>query len=415
MAELSNFSLTIILFCLITATSFFSLSETSMLSLNRYRLRHLAKGQNRSAKRVLSLLDAPDKLLGLILIGNTFANILAGAIFTILALRLWGEQSVALATLGLTLLILVLGEIAPKTVAVIYPLNIALAISWPIRILLWLFYPLVWFINKLTNGLLRCLGVKLKKNADTVTHDELRSILHEASGVLPSVHKNMLLSLLDLEKLTVDDIMVPKAEIEGIDLDWSMEKILQSIIQSEHLFLPVYQEDVDNIKGILNLRDIISRMSDKVLTKENILQVAKSPYFIPAGTPLNAQLLHFRHENRRCGLVVDEYGEIEGWISVEDILEEVLGEFSSPQVVSSLLNERQSDGSYLVDARIAIRELNRKNHWSLPVNGPKTLNGLILEYLEQMPTPGLSMKIEGYVIEVLAVSENKVKRVRILP
>lgn len=411
---MSDLMLLITLIFLVLIACFFSLSETSMMSLNRYRLRHLARGKQRNAKRVLTLLDSPDRLLGLILIGNTFANILAGSVFTMLAIRLWGEHSVALATLGLTMVILVIGEIAPKTVAVIYPLNIALAVSWPIKVLLWVFYPIVWFMNMVSNGVLRLLGVKLKKGtSETLSHDELRSIVHEAGVILPSIHKNMLLSLLDLEKLSVDDIMVPKNEIDGIDLSLGMEDILYKITHSKHVYLPVYREEIDSIEGMLKMRDVFPRLADKTLTKENILQICKEVYFIPSGTPLNTQLLNFRHEQQRCGLVVDEYGDIEGFLSVEDILEEVVGEFSATNLVEEPINALQKDGSYIVDARVSIRDLNRKNNWHLPVAGPKTLNGLILEYLEYLPSPGICFRLEGYFIEILSVDENRVGQVKV--
>lgn len=409
----SDLGLWLTLVFLILVCCFFALSETSMMSLNRYRLRHLARHQHRAAKRVLGLVEVPDRLLGVILIGSTFANILSSAVFTILAIRLWGEKSIGLATVGLTFVILIFGEIAPKTIAALHPMRVALLMSGPVKLLLTICYPLVWLANVITNNFLRLIGIKINKTTTEVLNsEELRTLVHEAGAILPSVHKNMLLSLLDLEKLTVDDVMLPKGEIKGINLADELTVIKEHIIHSQHLILPVYNEHVNDVRGMLHVRDILSQLSSGTVTKENIIEVLKAVYFIPEGTPLNTQLLNFRHENQRCALVVDEYGDVQGMVTIEDILEEVVGEFSSSVLFQEPLVDLQRDGSYIVDASINVRELNRKNDWQFPVDGPKTLSGLIIEELEMIPPVGFCLKIKNYHLEIISVSENLVKKVR---
>ncbi|MBI5448656.1 MAG: HlyC/CorC family transporter [Gammaproteobacteria bacterium] len=410
-AEMTLFG---ILVFLVMVCSFFSLAETSMMSLNRYRLRHLARHQDRAAKRLLKLIEVPDRLLGLILIGNTVVNVLASAVATLLAIRFWGENTVGFATVLLIFVILIFGEIAPKTVAALHPLRIALVISAPIRFLLMICYPLVWLVNMVTNGFLRLIGVKINKNtSEALNSDELRTLVHEAGAILPSMHKNMLLSLLDLEKLTVDDIMLPKGDIKGIDLTWSTQQIISHVVTSSHLTLPVYQEHIDEVKGMLRVGDVISALTHEKLTKEVILENMRPAYFIPEKTPLNTQLMNFRHEKQRLALVVDEYGDIQGLVTIEDILEEIVGEFSTSILFQVPQVELQKDGSFIVDASMNIRELNRKQGWQLPIEGPKTLSGLIIEELGMIPPVGFCLKIADYQLEILSVKERLIKRVRV--
>jgi len=414
MDHLSNYVL-ILLFCfLVLLCCFFSLAETSMMSLNRYRLKHLARHKNRIAKRVLKLIERPDRLLGLVLFGSTFSNILVSAVFTILAIRLWGEENVGLAITILAGIILIFGEIAPKIVAVSYPLRVAFLVSGLIKGLLILFSPLVWGVNKITNGFLRLLGVKIKKNViENLSQDELRTLVNEAGTILPSAHKNMLLSLLDLEKLTIEDIMVPRGQITGIDLSTDIEKINYEITHSVHLYLPVYEGHINDVKGMLKMRDVIPCLRQTPLTKDIVLQILKPIYFIPMGTPLISQLLRFRRENERCGLVVDEYGDVQGFLSIEDILEEVVGDFSSSLAYQPKLVELQEDGSCFVNASINLRDLNKQNKWQLPVAGPKTLSGLIVETLGFIPPSDFCLRIDHYLLEIVAVKENKVRKVKV--
>lgn len=405
-----------ILVFLIFASGFFSASETSMMAINRYRLRHLAAKKHKAAKRVCDLLERPDRLIGVILLGNNFVNILASSIATVIAIDLMGEAGVPVAAALLTVVILIFSEVTPKTIAATNPERIAFPASLLIKPLLQLFYPLVWALNIAGNGLLKLIGIS-QHNDDNhrLSSEELRTVVHEAEGIIPKRHQQMLLSILDLEKVTVDDIMIPRHEIIGIDLNSPLDMIREQLATAQHTRLPLYRENIDNVIGILHLRKIVRLFEDE-LDKEDLEKTARDLYFVPEGTPLNTQLLNFQRHKRRIGLVVNEYGDIQGLVTLEDILEEIVGDFTTnPADVLTPDFHPLDDGSYLVDGSITVRELNRAMKWYLPTEGPKTLNGLILEYLEAIPEAGISLRLEGYPIEIMQTGDRVVKTVRIYP
>jgi Mg2+/Co2+ transporter CorB len=401
---------------LILLSGFFSAAETALMAINRYRLRHKAKMQKHYAILILKLLKRPDRLLGMILIGNCVANIFASSLATLLAIHFMGNDGVALFAVVLTLIILVFAEVAPKTVAALYSEKVARVVAYPVLILLKLFYPLVWFINTLSNGLLHLLHVKVSGQiAEPLSREELRSAVFEGTGKVPHQYQRMLLGILDLNKVTVDDVMIPRHEIIGIDLEHSWETIQKQIAQSNHDWLPVYRENINKIAGVLHVRDLLQRGLDKQLNKDQLLKAISEPYFVPEGTLLNIQLHHFQNTNKRMAVIVDEYGEIKGLLTLKDILEEVLGEFTSSVNTASKMIRKQSDGSFLANGAITVRELNRVTQHHLPIGGPRTLSGLIIEYLESIPHVGTCVLIGGYPIEILEVKDNRVKLARIFP
>jgi Mg2+/Co2+ transporter CorB len=400
---------------LILLAAFFSAAEIGMMSINRYRLRHLVRKKNRAAKRVSELLERPDRLLGVILIGNNFATILASSLATVIAVHWYGEVGVGLAAIVLTFVMLIFSDITPKTLAALYPQQIAFAFSLVLKFLLTVCYPIVWFVNGIANGLLRLFGIKLKRGGlDALSHEELRTIVHEATGKTLSGYQGMLISILDLANVTVEDIMIPRNEIMGIDLNQNWESILEQLTESHHTRLPLYKESIDHVEGVLHLRHALNLLASKKLNKETLIGIASEPYFVPEGTALNIQLINFQQEKSRSALVVDEYGDIQGLITLEDILEEIVGEFTTN--LSTAKNVRRNrDGSYTVNGGAMVRELNRNLDWDLPTRGAKTLSGIIVEYLEMFPQTGLCLRLADYPMEILEVEENMVKTVRIWP
>ena len=405
------------LFVLIVFSAFFSGSETGLISLNRYRLRHMSRDGHPGALRASELLKRPDRLIGVILLGNNFVNILASAIATIIALRLIGEEGIMVATLLLTVVILIFAEITPKTLAALHPERFAFPATLLIRPLLKVLYPVVWAINTVPSAMLSLMGVRHRSlEGQHLSSDELRTVVNEAGSLIPQRHQEMLLSILDLEQATVEDIMIPRNEIVGIDLDADWEDIQQQLATSQHTRLPVYRGDIDNVLGFVHLRNVLAISTNRRPNREDLEGVIREAYFVPEGTPLNTQLLNFQTQRRRIGLVVDEYGDIRGLVTLEDILEEIVGEFTTdPAAATNQDIQLQEDGSYLVDGSTSIRDLNRVLQWSLPTTGPKTLNGMITEYLEAIPDPGTSLLLEGYPIEILQIANNSIKTVRIDP
>lgn len=405
-----------ILFFLIILSGFFSGSETSLLSLNRYRLRHLAKAKHAGAMRASRLLKRPDRLIGIILLGNNFVNILASAIATLIALRLLGESGVWIATAILTMIILLFSEVAPKTLAALHPERFAFPASFILAPLLRLFYPLVWLINTIANSLLRPFGISATdETTQQLNREELRIVVNEAALMIPQRHQQMLLSILDLEKVTVEDIMVPRNEIVGIDLEDDWDDILKQITASQHTRLPVYHDGIDNVIGFVHLRNVLGLQRKGEITREEFRKLIREAYFIPEGTQLHNQLLNFQKRRRRIGMVVDEYGDIQGLVTLDDILEEIVGEFTTDPATTSRDIHPQEDGTYLIDGSANIRELNRVMNWDLPTEGAKTLNGMIIEYMEFIPEAGTSLKLSGYPLEIVQSSNNAVKTVRIDP
>ncbi len=405
-----------ILVFLIIASGFFSGSETGLMSLNRYRLRNLVNKKHKGATLAQKLLDTPERLIGLILLGNNAVNILASAIATIIGLRLMGEAGIAVATIMLTVIILVFAEVTPKTLAALHPERYALPASFLLALLLKFFYPVVWFINQITNLLLRLLGIpKQARSVTRLSRDELRIVVNEASSMIPRQHQEMLLGILDLEQISIDEIMIPRNEIVGIDLEDDWNTVVKQLSESQHTRLPVYEGDIDHIVGMLHLRNALALFNQKSFDVDDLHNIIREAYYVPAGTPLNTQLLNFQKEKRRIALVVNEYGDIQGLITLEDILEEIVGEFTTDPAASSKDIYQQEDGSYLINGSITIRELNKALDWKLSAEGPKTLNGVILEYLEQIPDPGTSLMLEQYPIEITQSNINAVKTVRYNP
>jgi len=407
--------LLIALFILIACSAFFSASETGMMRINRYRLHHAAQS-NRHAKRVAALLDRTDKLLSAILIGNTFANILASSVTTVLMVRFFGDMGVVYASVSITVALLVFGEVMPKTLAAQHPEKVAFTTSFLLKIILWLMSPFVFIINGTVKILLWLLGMRDQhKPQDALSREELRTVVNEAGRLIPKRHRHMLTSILDLEYMTVNDIMVPRAEIIGIDTAEDWDKTLSQISNSQHSFLPVYDEDLNNLKGVLHLRNAIRLLGAGRLNAESLLSILDEPYYVPEETPLHKQLSYFQKNKNRLAMVVNEYGDIQGLVTLEDILEEIVGEFTTD--MASLHKEiyPQEDGSFIVDGSLTIRAINRDLKITLPTAGAKTLSGLIIEYLEMIPEPGTCIKLADYPIEVLQVSDQVVRSARISP
>lgn len=414
MNDLPLSALFALLAVLLLLSAFFSSSETGLMTLNRYRLRHRAKLGHRGARLSQSLLERPDRLIGTILLGNNFINVLAAAVATIIGLRLFGDDGIAIATGALTLLLLIFGEVTPKTMAALHPERIAFPaayVLWPLMRLLW---PLVLVVNFISNGILRLFGVSPEDAAEhSISSEELRTIVAEAGAMIPQRHQKMLLSILDLEKATVEDIMVPRNEILGIDLSEPWDAILNTLVDAEHTRLPLYDGSIDQLKGVVHLRRVVKLAADDQLDAERLLALAREPYFIPEGTPLNQQLLNFQNQKRRIGFVVDEYGDIQGLVTLEDILEEVVGEFTSDPATRLKNVYANDDGSYRVAGNVTLRSLNRNLGWKLPLSGPKTVNGLLLEKLESIPQAGKKVRISGYEFEIIDARSNAVKAVSI--
>lgn len=401
---------------LILLSAFFSGSETGLMTLNRYRLRHLAQAKHAGARRAQKLLERPDRLIGLILLGNNFVNVMASAITTVIALRLGGEPAIAIAAGILTLVILVFAEVTPKTLAALHPERVAFPAAFIYGPLLWLLYPLVWVVNGIANGLLRLLHIYPEDGSGhALSQEELRTVVLEAGAMIPKRHQDMLLNIIDLEKVTVEDIMVPRQEITGINLEDDWDEIVTQISNSQYTRLPVFRENIDNVVGFIHLRKVLPRLMRGNLDRETLESSIREPLFVPENTPLNRQLLNFQRERRRIGLVVDEYGDIQGLVTLEDILEEVVGEFTTDPSTSISDFTAEEDGSYLVNGTVNVRDLNRALHMELPTDGPKTLNGMVLEYMEDIPEPGTSLLLSGYPIEIIQTKDNLVKTLRVTP
>lgn len=405
-----------VLVMLVLISGFFSGSETALMSLNRYRLRHRANNGHKAAQRTARLLENRDRLISLILLGNNFVNILASAIATVIALRLMGEAGIAVATGLLTLVILVFAEVTPKTFATRRAEQFAFIASAVYVPLMFITYPLVAATNWLSGSILKLLKTnEISEEDEHLSSDELRTVLSETAGMIPQRHRDMLVNILDLGTVSVNDIMVPRNEIVGIDLDDPWDDVIKDISDSPHSRLLVYRENVDNVVGFIYLRKMIDALRSGKITRTYLESVIRDPYFIPEGTTLTVQLLNFQQEKRRVGLVVDEYGDIQGMLTLEDILEEIVGEFDNdPQAASSEIRP-QPDGSFIVDGTAQVRNLNRSLNWSLPSEGPKTLNGIVVEHFESFPPQGAVFNFNGHPITVLAVEDNMVQQVRIEP
>ena len=385
-----------------------------MLSLNRYRLKHLKSSGHRGAQRASRLLERPDRLIGLILIGNNLVNILASAIATVIAIRLYGDAGIAVATVALTLVVLIFAEITPKTVAALHPERLAFPFSFILLPLLKLFMPFVWAINSVTNGLLKLFGFRPDaQEGDALSQEELRTIVAESGTLIPGRHRRMLTNILDLEQVTVDDIMVPRNEVYGLDLEDSDEEILEQVQNSTHTLLPVWRGDINNIQGVLHMRDLSRVLKGEGLNRIALLEELKNPYFVPENTPLHTQLRQFQLKKLRLGIVVDEYGDLMGLVTLEDILEEIVGEFTSNLAEDNEEIHTEADGSTVCSGTVHIRDLNRQRGWDLPTDGPKTISGLALEALEAFPSGEVAVQIPGYLLQVMAVEGRTITKLRI--
>lgn len=399
---------------LIICSAFFSSSETGLLSLNRYRLRHLQREGHKGALRAGRLLNQPDRLLGTILVGNNVVNILAASIATVIAVNLWGDAGVAIATTGLTIALLIFGEITPKTFAALRPESIAFPASRLLSLLMALLYPVVWLTSAISNGLLRLLGVNPKERAsEALSTEELRSVVREAGDDLPEQRQDMLLGILDLENVTVNDVMIPRNEIEGIDLNNPLDQIVWQLRITTHTRLPVYRDNINKIIGVIHMRQIARLLTLNKLTHAVLEAAAVEPYFIPEDTALSVQLLNFQKHKKRMGIVVDEYGDIEGLVTLEDILEEIVGELSDREQTEEPDILQQDEHSYEIDGSAYIREINKALGWELPSNGPKTLNGLITEILESIPEGAVCIKVDNYLVETLEIRDNRICKARL--
>jgi Mg2+/Co2+ transporter CorB len=413
MSNLSLEALFSILLTLIICSGYFSSSETAMMALNRYRLRHLVKRQHKGAMRANKLLEQPDRLIGIILIGNNFVNIFASAIATIIAVRLFGDAGILVATVVLTIVILIFSEVTPKTIAAVHPEKLAFPFSFPLLILLRIFHPLVWAVNAVSNSLVRILGF----DTDDIDHhqlntEELKTVVYESSTHLPVRHQNMLVNILDLEKVSVSDIMIPRNEVVGINIEDSMDEIMRTIINSHHTRLPVYKENLNNLLGFLHMRNTAQLINVDEVNKAELLQLTREGYFAHESTSLHTQLINFQKTKRRIAMVVDEYGDVQGIVTLEDILEEIVGNFTTNMAEETDEIHPQQDGTYLIDGSANIREINRALDWDLPTDGAKTLNGLLTEILENIPENNVAIQLPYYRAEVMQIKDNMIKNVR---
>lgn len=402
----------------IALSGFFSSTETALMAVNRYRLRHLARGGSVGARAAEKLLGTPDRLIGLILLCNNFVNSAAAAIVTVISLDLGGEAYAAVGVGAFTVVLIIFGEVAPKTFGALYPERLALPAALVYQALLKLLYPIVWALNLVANALLRMAGISRDKvNSTSLSQDELRTVLAEAATVIPHRHQRMLMSILDLEQVNVEDIMVPRNEIVGIDASDEWDDILDRLRDIRHTRIPVYDGTLENLVGILHMKKVARMLARGEFARDHLVALARTrePYYVPEGTSLNRQLLNFQRQRRRVAFVVDEYGDIQGLVTIEDLLEEIVGEFTTDTSALHKDVHKERGGTFVVNASASVRTLNRKMGWTLPTTGPRTLNGLIIEYLETIPDAGTSLRIDNYSIDVLQTGDNAVKTVRLKP
>jgi Mg2+/Co2+ transporter CorB len=401
---------------LLMLSGFFSSTETALMSINRYRLRHRAREGSSGARAAEKLLASPDRLIGLILVCNNFVNSAAAAIVTVICLSLGGEAYAAIGVGVFTVVLIIFGEVAPKTFGALYPEKLALPAALIYQGLLKVLYPVVWVTNLLANGVLRLGGISREKaSATSLSQEELRTVVAEASTVIPHRHQRMLMSILDLGRISVEDIMVPRNEIAGLDISDDWDDILEQLRESRHTRIPVYDGSIDELVGILHMKKVARLLARGEFDREQLVALARSrePYYVPEGTSLNTQLLNFQRQRRRVAFVVDEYGDVQGLVTLEDLLEEIVGEFTSDTSALHKDVHREKGGTFIVNASASVRTLNRKMGWSLPASGPRTLNGLIVEYLETIPDAGTSLRLNDYSLDILQTGDNAVKTVRL--
>ena len=417
MENVSVQTLLIIFFILIGISAFFSISETSMMALNKYQLKHMAKKNHKGARKTLGLLGQIDRLLGTILLGNNLSNTAAAALVTTIAFKLFGENelSLTIATLVVTTALLIFSEITPKIIGASYPEKIALPASYILEPMMRLMHPFVVIANTIVNGILFTFQIKTKTGAQAsqLTQEELRTLVLEGGNYLPHKHQSMLANLFDLQAISVEDIMIPRNKIEGIDLNASDEHLKNEILTSNHTRLPAFRESIDYLEGIIHIRKLLNVSEDNEISGESIHQVLRDPYFIPKDTKLLAQLQNFQERQERMAYIVDEYGTLMGMITIEDIIEEIVGEFTTQSPILSASGKVLHDGSLVLDGSMTLREINRDFKLNLNLDGPKTLNGLILEHLQQIPETGISIQIDSYYMEILQTKDKSVKSVKL--
>jgi Mg2+/Co2+ transporter CorB len=403
---------------LLVISAFFSIAETSMMAINRYRLRAMVRLGSRAAKRVSDLLARTDRLLGVILLGNNLVNAAAATLVGVITIRLFGDNRLALGlgTLGVTFLILVFAEITPKVIGATFPEKIALPLSYVLGPLLKFLYPIVWFVNLFSLVLLAILRMKPQTGGESqrLSQEELRSLVLEHSHIIPKKHAAILVNLFDLDRITIEDVMTPRAQIEAIDLELPEAELLGQIATSYHTRLPVYRGELGNLIGVLHLRRAIALLREGELDKAALVELLTEPYFIPTDTQALTQLQYFQENRQRFAFVVDEYGELQGLVTLEDIIEEIIGEFTTTAPVKASAGFAWDEAdSALVEGAASLRELNRKLGLNLPLEGPKTLNGLIIDHLQGIPEAGVSVKIGDVPMEILQTQDRVVKTVRL--
>ena len=385
-----------------------------MMSLNRYRLKHLVKENDKGAIRADKLLKRPDRLLGVILIGNNFVNILAASLTTVLCLNLFGDSGVVIGSIVLTLIILVFAEITPKTFAALNSEKVALPASLILKYLQKLLRPLVLFVNFFSNFFMRLLGTKETTVNEDLSPEELKSVLENSGDLIPKKYQDMLISVLELDKVSVDEVMTQRSEVIGIDINQPIENILSNLQNNQKDFLPVYNESLDDLRGVIDLYGITSFLSNEDKSIESLIESLDEAYFIPENTPLSTQLFNFQKNKKTVAVIIDEYGSVKGLVTIKDVLEEIVGELATDIDRETVEIMEQKDGSYLIDASIPLRELNKKLNWQLPINGAKTLNGLIIDQVETIPENNIKIEIENYSIETVLIRNNMIKIARVL-
>ena len=385
-----------------------------MMSLNRYRLKHLVKENDKGAIRADKLLKRPDRLLGVILIGNNFVNILAASLTTVLCLNLFGDSGVVIGSIVLTLIILVFAEITPKTFAALNSEKVALPASLVLKYLQKILRPLVLFVNFFSNFFMRLLGTKETTINEDLSPEELKSVLENSGDLIPKKYQDMLISVLELDKVSVDEVMTQRSEVIGIDINQPIENILSNLQNNQKDFLPVYNESLDDLRGVIDLYGITAFLSNEDKSIESLIESLDEAYFIPENTPLSTQLFNFQKNKKTVAVIIDEYGSVKGLVTIKDVLEEIVGELATDIDRETVEIMEQKDGSYLIDASIPLRELNKKLNWQLPINGAKTLNGLIIDQVETIPENNIKIEIDNYAIETVLIRNNMIKIARVL-
>ncbi len=413
--DINAFPTSYLLMCIgamILLSAYFSGTETAMMALNRYRLRHLVKRGNRGAKKADSMLQRPDRLLGVILVGNNLVNFSAATVATVIGFQLLGDTGVLLAPWVLTVVFLIFAEVAPKTLAAAQPERWALKAVFVLKPLQRMLMPVVALINLVSNALVRPFLAVSGDNDDQLTKDELKTVVVEGANAVGE-RQAMLTRILDLESVTVDDIMVPRAEIAAINIDDDLSTIMAMVAASQHTLIPIFKDSFDNVLGILHLRRVARLIMNEEFSKADLLQLTREPYYVPEATPLHTQLFNFQKEKQRLALVVDEYGDIQGIVTLEDILEEIVGEFTSDYAANMPEISPQEDGSFVIDGMAVLRDINRALRWNIPTVGPKTLSGFVLEHLETIPETNVCLRAGDYQIETLQIKDNIVKTLKI--